>query len=145
MAKYRPIQTCFWEDTKVLDEMDYIDRYFYLYLLTNESILELGFNFENKILFLLEYDIINYYKHKLIYDKFNNIYEKNKQKFSTNTVPFDKILFEIPSKYLADNQKKGNIFFNKNDKEIHQLWEDIVKTYNNENYNPEFYKNWELL
>ena len=120
-------------------------QYTYLYLLTNENILELGFNFENKILFLLEYDIINYYKHKLIYDKFNNIYKKNKQKFSTNKVPFDKILFEIPSKYLADNQKKGNIFFDKNDKKINQLWEDILKTYNNENYNPEFYKNWELL
>ena len=120
-------------------------QYTYLYLLTNESILELGFNFENKILFLLEYDIINYYKHKLIYDQFNNIYKKNKQKFSTNKVPFDKILFEIPSKYLADNQKEGNIFFNKNDKKINQLWEDIVKTYNNENYNPKFYKNWELL
>ena len=120
-------------------------QYTYLYLLTTESILELGFNFENKILFLLEYDIINYYKHKLIYDQFNNIYEKNKQKFSTNKVHFDKILFEIPSKYLADNQKKGNIFFDKNDKKINQLWEDIVKTYNNENYNPEFYKNWKLL
>lgn len=120
-------------------------QYTYLYLLTNENILELGFNFENKILFLLEYDIINYYKHKIIYEKFNNIYKKNKQKFSTNKVPFDKILFEIPSKYLADNQKEGNIFFNKNDKKINQLWEDIVKTYNNENYNPKFYKNWKLL
>ena len=42
MAKYRPIQTCFWEDTKVLDEMDYIDRYFYLYLLTNPHVNQCG-------------------------------------------------------------------------------------------------------
>ena len=102
-------------------------QYTYLYLLTNKRILELGFKIEDKILFLLEYDIINYYKHKLIYDQFNNIYKKNKQKFSTNTVTFDKILFEIPSKYLADNQKKRNIFFDKNDKKINQLWEDICK------------------
>ena len=42
MAKYRPIQTCFWEDTKVLDEMDCMDRYFYLYLLTNPHVNQCG-------------------------------------------------------------------------------------------------------
>ena len=42
MAVYRFIHTCFWEDTKVLDEMDYIDKYFYLYLLTNPHVNQCG-------------------------------------------------------------------------------------------------------
>ena len=42
MAKYRQVQTCFWSDTKVLDEMDFIDRYFYLYLLTNPHVTQSG-------------------------------------------------------------------------------------------------------
>ena len=42
MAVYRQIHTCFWEDTKVLDDMDFVDRYFFLYLLTNPHVNQSG-------------------------------------------------------------------------------------------------------
>lgn len=42
MAKYRSIQTSFWSDSKVIDEFTPEDRYFYLYLLTNEKSNQLG-------------------------------------------------------------------------------------------------------
>ena len=42
MAKYRSIQTTFWSDSKVIDEFTPEDRYFYLYLLTNEKSNQLG-------------------------------------------------------------------------------------------------------
>ena len=42
MAVYRYIQTCFWEDTKILDDMNCMDRYFYLYLLTNPHVNQCG-------------------------------------------------------------------------------------------------------
>ena len=42
MAKYRSIQTSFWSDSKVIDDFSPEDRYFYLYLLTNEKSNQLG-------------------------------------------------------------------------------------------------------
>ena len=42
MAKYRSIQTSFWSDSKVVDDFTPEDRYFYLYLLTNEKSNQLG-------------------------------------------------------------------------------------------------------
>ena len=42
MAKYRSIQTTFWSDSKVIDDFTPEDRYFYLYLLTNEKSNQLG-------------------------------------------------------------------------------------------------------
>lgn len=42
MAKYRSIQTSFWSDSKVVDDFSTDDRYFYLYLLTNEKSNQLG-------------------------------------------------------------------------------------------------------
>ena len=42
MAKYRSIQTSFWSDAKVVDDFSPEDRYFYLYLLTNEKSNQLG-------------------------------------------------------------------------------------------------------
>ena len=42
MAKYRAIQTSFWSDSKVVDDFTPEDRYFYLYLLTNEKSNQLG-------------------------------------------------------------------------------------------------------
>lgn len=42
MAKYRQIETKFWSDSKVIDEMAPQDRYFYLYLLTNEKSNQVG-------------------------------------------------------------------------------------------------------
>ena len=42
MAKYRSIQTLFWSDSKIVDDFTPEDRYFYLYLLTNEKSNQLG-------------------------------------------------------------------------------------------------------
>lgn len=42
MAKYRSIQTSFWSDSKIVDDFTSEDRYFYLYLLTNEKSNQLG-------------------------------------------------------------------------------------------------------
>ena len=42
MAIYRYIHTCFWEDDKVVDEMDLKDKFFYLYLLTNGRVKQCG-------------------------------------------------------------------------------------------------------
>ena len=42
MAKYRSIQTSFWSDSKIVDDFTAEDRYFYLYLLTNEKSNQLG-------------------------------------------------------------------------------------------------------
>jgi uncharacterized phage protein (TIGR02220 family) len=42
MAKYRSIQTSFWSDSKIVDDFTPEDRYFYLYLLTNEKSNQLG-------------------------------------------------------------------------------------------------------
>lgn len=42
MALYRSIQTAFWQDAKVLEEMTPEDRYFYLYLLTNPAVKQVG-------------------------------------------------------------------------------------------------------
>ena len=41
MAKYRQIQTCFWDDS-LIDDMDFTDKYFYLYLLTNPNVKQCG-------------------------------------------------------------------------------------------------------
>ena len=42
MAKFRSIQTSFWSDSKIVDDFPPEDRYFYLYLLTNEKSNQLG-------------------------------------------------------------------------------------------------------
>lgn len=42
MAKFRSIQTSFWSDSKVVDDFSPYDRYFYLYLLTNEKSNQIG-------------------------------------------------------------------------------------------------------
>lgn len=42
MAKYRSIQTSFWSDSKIIEDFTPEDRYFYLYLLTNEKSNQLG-------------------------------------------------------------------------------------------------------
>lgn len=42
MAKFRSIQTSFWSDSKIIDDFTPEDRYFYLYLLTNEKSNQLG-------------------------------------------------------------------------------------------------------
>lgn len=42
MAKFRSIRTNFWSDSKIIDDFTPEDRYFYLYLLTNEKSNQLG-------------------------------------------------------------------------------------------------------
>ena len=42
MALYRQILTCFWDDDKVMDEMDLEEKFFYLYLLTNQRVKQCG-------------------------------------------------------------------------------------------------------
>ena len=42
MAKFRSIQTSFWSDSEIVDDFTAEDRYFYLYLLTNEKSNQLG-------------------------------------------------------------------------------------------------------
>ncbi|MDO6634111.1 hypothetical protein [Bacillus thuringiensis] len=42
MAKYRHIQTSFWSDPRVSEEMTPEDKFFYLYLLTNEHTHQIG-------------------------------------------------------------------------------------------------------
>lgn len=42
MAKYRHVQTSFWSDPKVSEEMTPEDKFFYLYLLTNEHTHQIG-------------------------------------------------------------------------------------------------------
>lgn len=42
MAIYRYIHTCFWEDDKIIDEMDLTEKLFYLYLLTNSRVKQCG-------------------------------------------------------------------------------------------------------
>lgn len=42
MAKYRHVYTSFWNDPRVVEEMTPEDKYFYLYLLTNEYTTQIG-------------------------------------------------------------------------------------------------------
>ena len=42
MSKFRQIQTSFWSDTYIQEEMTAEDKYFYLYLMTNEFTTQLG-------------------------------------------------------------------------------------------------------
>lgn len=42
MAKYRHVQTSFWSDARVSEEMTPEDKYFYLYLMTNEHTKQIG-------------------------------------------------------------------------------------------------------
>ncbi|MGN8046036.1 conserved phage C-terminal domain-containing protein [Bacillus sp. 22190] len=42
MAKFRHVQTTFWQDPKVTEEMTPEDRYFFLYLITNPNTTQIG-------------------------------------------------------------------------------------------------------
>lgn len=42
MSKFRQIQTSFWSDTYIQEEMTAEDKYFYLYLMTNEFTTQIG-------------------------------------------------------------------------------------------------------
>ena len=42
MAVYRQVHTTFWQDPFVLDTLDYKEKYFYLYLMTNSKTTQCG-------------------------------------------------------------------------------------------------------
>ncbi|MGN7938735.1 hypothetical protein [Metabacillus sp. 22489] len=42
MPKHQKLFTDFWEDPIILEEMDPVDKYFYLYLLTNPNTTKTG-------------------------------------------------------------------------------------------------------
>lgn len=42
MAIYRQIHTCFWEDDKMIDDLNLEEKFFYLYLLTNQKVKQCG-------------------------------------------------------------------------------------------------------
>lgn len=42
MAKFRYVYTTFWNDPRVVEDMTAEDKYFFLYLLTNESTTQIG-------------------------------------------------------------------------------------------------------
>jgi len=42
MAKFRMVHTAFWEDAKVVEELTPEDKYFFLYLLTNQKTTQIG-------------------------------------------------------------------------------------------------------
>ncbi|WP_431308880.1 hypothetical protein [Halalkalibacter flavus] len=42
MAKFRMIQTGFWNDPKVMEEMTPEDKFFFMYLLTNPQVTQIG-------------------------------------------------------------------------------------------------------
>lgn len=42
MANFRYVYTTFWNDPRVVEEMTAEDKYFFLYLLTNESTTQIG-------------------------------------------------------------------------------------------------------
>ncbi|GAE28250.1 phage replication protein [Halalkalibacter wakoensis JCM 9140] len=42
MAKFRMIQTGFWHDPKVMEEMTPEDKFFFMYLLTNPQVTQIG-------------------------------------------------------------------------------------------------------
>jgi len=42
MAKFRQIRTSFWKDAYIQDEMTAEDKFFYLYLMTNDQTSQIG-------------------------------------------------------------------------------------------------------
>lgn len=121
MAVYRNIHISFWEDTKVLDDMDIEDRYFMLYLLTNphsnqvgcfeiskrQMIAETGFNKDkiNKLLKKFENDleIISYC------EKTKELFIKNWFKYNWTLSPKVRICIEKELKSVKSVDLKGKI------------------------------------
>ena len=74
MAIYRQIHTCFWSDTKILDEMNYTERYFYLYLLTNPHVNQSGC-YEISITQIINESGISRKEINNLLDKFENTFK----------------------------------------------------------------------
>lgn len=85
MAKYRSIQTSFWSDTKVIDEFTPEDRYFYLYLLTNEKSNQLGC-YELSIKQMCRDTGYNEETIKKLIDRFQNIHKIIYYDFKTKEI-----------------------------------------------------------
>ena len=121
MAVYRNIHISFWEDTKVLDDMEIEERYFMLYLLTNphsnqvgcfeiskrQMIAETGFNKEkiNKLLKKFENDleIISYC------EKTKELFIKNWFKYNWTKSPKVRICIENELDNIKSVDLKGKI------------------------------------
>ncbi|MBO9128942.1 hypothetical protein [Bacillus sp. 165] len=79
MALFRNIQTDFWSDAKVMEEMTPEDRYFYLYLLTNPHTKQIGvYSISKKVMaFELGYslkqvtDLLNRFENQFHIIKYN--------------------------------------------------------------------------
>ena len=74
MAIYRQVHTCFWSDTKILDEMNYTERYFYLYLLTNPHVNQSGC-YEISITQIINESGISRKEINNLLDKFENTFK----------------------------------------------------------------------
>ena len=85
MAKYRSIQTSFWSDTKIIEDFTPEDRYFYLYLLTNEKSNQLGC-YELSIKQMCRDTGYNEETIKKLIDRFQNIHEIIYYDFKTKEI-----------------------------------------------------------
>lgn len=85
MAKFRSVQTSFWSDSKVIDDFTPEDRYFYLYLLTNEKSNQLGC-YELTIRQMCRDTGYNEETIKKLLDRFENILEVVNYDYKTKEI-----------------------------------------------------------
>lgn len=85
MAIYRQIHTCFWEDDKVLDEMNLEEKFFYLYLLTNQRVKQCGCYDISWKKFILETTMTKQQLEKML-EKFENEYNLIKYNKKTKEI-----------------------------------------------------------
>ena len=100
MAKYRAVQTSFWEDPKVIEEMTPEDKLFYLYLLTNPKTTQIGIYqiTRKQMAFELGYSIESI---NALMDRFENHHKLIKYNQETR-----EICILNWSKYNLDNHSK---------------------------------------
>ena len=85
MALFRQIHTCFWEDDKVLDEMELEEKFFYLYLLTNQRVKQCGCYDISWKKFVLETTLTKQQIEKML-EKFENEYNLIKYNKQTKEI-----------------------------------------------------------
>lgn len=81
MAVYRQIHTTSWQDPFVLDSLNYKEKYFYLYLMTNLKTTQCGINEISEKVMQLETDLSKDEIDELI----NKFIEFKKIKYNRNT------------------------------------------------------------
>ncbi len=81
MAVYRQIHTTFWQDPFVLDCLDYKEKYFYLYLMTNSKTTQCGIYEISEKVMQLETDLSG----EEITELINKFVEHEKIKYNRNT------------------------------------------------------------